>query len=58
MSDHLRGLRGKIEGVILCTENRELNDKEQIENALKLGEYIKKGAYSLYFRHCRILRPP
>jgi hypothetical protein len=30
-------------------ENRHLTDKDEIENALKLGEYIKKGSS---LRHC------
>jgi len=29
---------------ISTIENRNLTDKDDIENALKLGEYIKKGA--------------
>ena len=32
-------------------ENRHLTDKDEIENALKLGEYIKKGS-SLRHCHC------
>jgi len=31
-------------------ENRNLTDKEEIENALKLGEYIKKGSFAFPFR--------
>jgi hypothetical protein len=30
-------------------ENRHLTDKDEVENALRLGEYIKKGS-SLH--HC------
>lgn len=30
--------------VLLYTENKTLTDKDEIENAIKLGEYIKKGA--------------
>ncbi|PPQ91037.1 hypothetical protein CVT25_013962 [Psilocybe cyanescens] len=26
-----------------CVENRHLTDKDEIENALKMAEYIKKG---------------
>lgn len=28
-------------------ENRHLTDREEIEKALRLGDYIKKGAFSL-----------
>lgn len=29
-----------------AAENRNLTDEDEIENALKLGEYIKKGIHS------------
>ncbi|KAF9565178.1 hypothetical protein CPC08DRAFT_684080 [Agrocybe pediades] len=32
----------------LFEKNRNLTDKDEIENALKLGEYIKKETLALY----------
>ena len=34
---------------LYCTENYHLTDPEEIESALKLGEYIKNGA--IYLRY-------
>ncbi|KAH6913308.1 hypothetical protein BKA70DRAFT_1262427 [Coprinopsis sp. MPI-PUGE-AT-0042] len=42
-------------------KNKDLNDREQIENALKLGEYIKKETMALYslrkYRHLKRMYP-
>ncbi|KAF9036151.1 hypothetical protein BJ165DRAFT_617388 [Panaeolus papilionaceus] len=46
----------------LYEKNRTLTDKEEIENALKLGEYIKKETLALYalkkYRHLKRMYPP
>lgn len=35
-----------------ATENRNLSDPEEIEKALKLGEYIRNGAWVPVFTTC------
>ncbi|KDR76372.1 hypothetical protein GALMADRAFT_226068 [Galerina marginata CBS 339.88] len=45
----------------LFEKNRHLTDKDEIENALKLGEYIKKETLALYslrkYRHLKRMYP-
>ncbi|PPQ65303.1 hypothetical protein CVT26_000263 [Gymnopilus dilepis] len=45
----------------LRVENRHLTDRDEIENALKLGEYIKKETLALYslrkYRHLKRMYP-
>ncbi|EFI27898.1 hypothetical protein CC1G_14389 [Coprinopsis cinerea okayama7 len=45
----------------LYEKNRNLTDKEEIENALRLGEYIKKETLALYslrkYRHLKRMYP-
>ncbi|KAF6762252.1 hypothetical protein DFP72DRAFT_878373 [Ephemerocybe angulata] len=46
----------------LFEKNRTLTDKDEIENALKLGEYIKNETLALYslrkYRHLKRMYPP
>ncbi|KAF8905024.1 hypothetical protein CPB84DRAFT_1772204 [Gymnopilus junonius] len=50
---------GRMRG--LFEKNRHLTDKDEIENALKLGEYIKKETLALYslrkYRHLKRMYP-
>ncbi|KAF8962718.1 hypothetical protein BDZ97DRAFT_1905125 [Flammula alnicola] len=45
----------------LFEKNRNLTDKDEIENALKLGEYIKRETLALYslrkYRHLKRMYP-
>ncbi|KAJ7650410.1 hypothetical protein FB45DRAFT_730806 [Roridomyces roridus] len=46
----------------LFERNRQLTDPQEIESALKLGEYIKQETLALYalrkYRHLRRMYPP